>query len=76
MEARLAGSKMVLPEVVVFSEAISIVSIDSVADVSHTMVISTIDGGCENMSLGSATGCASLEHLDCNGGPDSLSQES
>ena len=55
---------------------ISIVSSDSVADVSHILIISTIDGGCENLSLGSAASCASLNHVDCNGGSDSLSQES
>ena len=42
----------------------------------HIPVISTIDGGFENLSLGSTASCASLDHLDGNGGPDSLSQES
>ena len=55
--------------------SISIVSSDYVADVNHILVISTIDGGSENLSFGSATSCASLNHLDCNGGPDSSSQE-
>ena len=34
--------------------SISIVISDDVADVNHIPVISTIDGGCENLSLGSA----------------------
>ena len=42
---------------------------------NHIIVISTIDGGGENLSFGSATSCASLNHIDCNGGPDSSSQE-
>ena len=43
---------------------ISIVSGDGVADVRHIPVISTVDGGCENLSLGSAASCASLDHPD------------
>ena len=54
---------------------ISVVSSDGVADVRHIPVISTIDGGCENLILGSAASYASLDHLDSNGGPDSLSKE-
>ena len=45
---------------------ISIVSGDGVADVSHIPVISTIDGGYENLSLGSTASCASLDPLDGN----------
>ena len=43
---------------------------------NHIPVINTIDGGCENLSLGSAASCASLNHLGGNGGPYSLSKES
>ena len=43
---------------------ISIVSSDGVADVNHIPVISTIDGSYENLSLGSAASCASLNCLD------------
>ena len=43
---------------------------------NHIIVISTIDGGGENFSLGSAANCASLNHLGGNGGPYSLSQGS
>ena len=42
---------------------------------SHIPVISTIDGSCEYLSLGSAASCASLDHLDGNGGPDSVAQK-
>ena len=42
----------------------------------HIPVISTIDSDCENLSLRSTGSCASLDHLGCNGGPDSLLQES
>ena len=55
--------------------SISIVISDGVADVNHIPVISTIDGGCENLSLGSAASCASLNHLGGNGGPYSLSKK-
>ena len=48
--------------------SISIVISDGVADVNHIPVISTIDGSCENFSLGSAASCASLNHLGGNGG--------
>ena len=41
----------------------------------HIPVICAIEWGCENLSLGSAASCASLNHLDGNGGPDSLPQE-
>ena len=41
----------------------------------HIPVISTLDGSCENLSLGSAASCASLDHPDGNGGPDTLPQE-
>ena len=51
-------------------------SSDGAADVSHAPVNSNTDGACENLSLGSAASCAILEYLDCNGGPDSLCQES
>ena len=37
--------------------SISIVISYDVADVNHIPVISTIDGGCENLSLGSAVKC-------------------
>ena len=43
---------------------------------SHAPVIGNTDDACENLSLSSAASCASLDHLDGNGGPDSLSQES
>ena len=56
--------------------SISIIIIDGVADVNHILIINTIDGGCENLSLGSAASCASLNHLGGNGGPYSLSKES
>ena len=56
--------------------SISIVISDGVADGNHIPVIITIDGGCENLSLGSAASCASLNHLGGNGGPYSLSKES
>ena len=59
-----------------YSCPISIVSSDGVADVNHIPVISTIDGSCENLSLGSAASCASLNRLDSNGDPYSLSKES
>ena len=55
---------------------ISIVISDGVADVNHIPVICTIDGGCENLNLGSAASCVSLNRLDGNGGPYSLSKES
>ena len=82
MEARHTGSRGQLPEVMIFrstwkaqySLPISIVRSDGVADVNHIPVISTIDGSCENLSLGSAASCASLNCLDCNGGFSSLSQ--
>ena len=62
MEARLAGRRGQLPEVMIFGNtlkaqcplSISIVISDGVADVNHIPVISTIDGGYENLSLGSA----------------------
>ena len=82
MEARHAGRRGQLPEVMIskYLKAqcplpISIVSNDGVADMNHVPVISTIDGSCENLSLGSAASCASLDHLDGNGGPYSLSKE-
>ena len=43
--------------------SISIVISDGVADVNHIPVISTIDDGCENFSLGSAASYASLTIL-------------
>ena len=43
--------------------SISIVISDGVANVNHIPVISTLDGCCENFSLGSAASCASLNHL-------------
>ena len=49
---------------------------DGVADVNHIPVISTIDGGYENLSLGSAASCASLNNIGGNGGPYSLAKES
>ena len=55
---------------------ISIVSSDGVADVNHIPVISTIDGSCENLSLGSAASYTSLNHLGGIGGPYSLAKES
>ena len=55
--------------------SISIVISDGVAEVNHIPVISTIDGGCENLSLGSAASCASLNHLGGNGGPFNSSKE-
>ena len=83
IEARHAGGRGQLPEVFFrstwkaqYSLPISIVRSDGVADVNHVPVISTIDGICENLSLGSAASCASLNHLDCNGGPSSLAKES
>ena len=38
----------------------------------HIPVNITIDGDCENLSLGSAGSCASLDHPDCNRGLTSL----
>ena len=49
---------------------------DGVADVNHIPVSSTVDRGCENLSLGSAASCSSLNYLGGNGGPYSLSKES
>ena len=43
---------------------------------NYTPVISTIDGGCDNLSLGSVASYASLNHLGGNGDPYSLSKES
>ena len=54
--------------------SISIAVSVGVADVSHIPVISTIDGSCENLSLGSASSYASLNHLGDNSGPYSLSK--
>ena len=51
MEARLAGRRGQLPEV---STVYFYCHYDGVADVNHIPVISTIDGDCENLSLGSA----------------------
>ena len=48
---------------------ISFVISDGVADVNQIPVISTINGSCKNLSLGPAAICASLDHLDGNGGP-------
>ena len=53
----------------------SIVSSDGVTDVNHIPVINTIDGGCENPSLGSAASCACLNRIDGKRGPYSLSKE-
>ena len=55
---------------------IFIVNGDGVADMGHIPMISNINSGCENLSLGSAASCACLDHLDDNGGPNSLSEES
>ena len=85
MEARLAERRGQLPEVIdglpkylkaKYPLPISVVSSDGVTDVSRILVISTINGGCENISSGSAAGCSSLDHHDGNGDPDCLSQES
>ena len=56
--------------------SISIVISDAIVDVNHMPVISTINGGCENLSLESAASCASLNHLGDNGDPYNLSKES
>ena len=40
----------------------------------HIPVICAIEC-CENLSLGLASSCASLDYLDGDGGPDSLPQE-
>ena len=42
---------------------------------SHAPVIGNTDDACENLSLASAASCASLDHLDGNGGPDSVAQK-
>ena len=80
-EARLAGRKRVifrsggLPK---FLKSqcplpISSVSSDSVANESSVPVINNFDDTCDSLSLGSAVSCASLDHLDGNGGTDSFS---